>query len=1030
MRALSHRYQSHSRRRLARTLLASPILTNSMAPRNAVMLFVLLIVTSPLRSEDSSVTHFKQKIAPILERHCLSCHNEADRKGDFSLETREGFLKGGESGQAIESEKPEESNLLSLITPNNNQAEMPKDADPLSESDRSLLKQWITSGAPWPEGFHLSPPKVSNIDWWSLKPIIRTATPTPTRSTDREWANNFLDAFIAVKQGAEGVQRTGPVDKRTFIRRVTFDLLGLPPSPEEIREFIADKRDDANERLIDQLLASPRFGERWARHWLDVVHFGETHGYDKDKPRPNAWPYRDYVIRSFNEDKSYRRFVEEQLAGDILYPGSVDGVTGLGFISAGPWDFIGHEEVPESKIDGKIARHLDRDDMVANTINTFCSMTVHCAQCHNHKFDPISQEDYYKLQSVFAAVDRANKPFDSDPAIANKRKALLTKRHDLETARTSIQQMINDAAGPRLVELEEQIRDAENKKESIPQEFGYHSQIESSPDVAKSVTIDLGQSLPISRVQFVACHDDFAGIGAGFGFPPRFRIDASDDPKFESVTHSIIDQTKSDVPNPKLALQDIPVTDMSARYIRFTATKLAPRQNDYIFALAELRILNGDGVNIAKGRPVQALDSIEAPPRWSAKNLVDGLYPKPSGSPDAVRSLKEERSKLLASRVPPELLSKLAATDVQLAATKLSLDGLPPQSVVYAGTVYTGGGAFQGTGHQGGRPRPIFLLPRGDVTKPGPEMTPGAISEVPGIGDHFNLAPNHPEGERRAALAEWIVDSGNPLTWRSIVNRIWQYHFGRGLVATSNDFGRMGQAPSHPELLDALALEVRDNELSLKDLHRLLVTSATYQLAADENQKSAEVDKENRFLWRGQRRRLESEAVRDAILSVSGELDLSMGGPSFQDFVIEHPEHSPHYQYNLADPTDHHLYRRSVYRFLVRSQQQPWMATLDCADPSMLVEKRNETISPLQALALLNNNLMLVMAESFARRLEKETTTTDEAIERAIERAFELAFGRHASEKEKADLSAYANKFGLVNACRLIFNLNEFVFVD
>jgi mono/diheme cytochrome c family protein len=1002
------------------------IIMKSMARWNWVVLFTLFAASTIARSDDSSAAHFKQKVAPILERHCLSCHNEADRKGDFSLETREEFLKGGESGQAIETGKPEESNLVSLITPNNNRAEMPKDADPLSEPDQKVLKEWIAAGARWPEGFRLSPPKVSNTDWWSLNPIVRTVPPTLTSPTDQDWANTFLDTFIAVKQKAEGVERAGTVDRRTLIRRVTFDLIGLPPSPEEVSDFINDTRVDAYDRLIDQLLASPRFGERWARHWLDVVHFGETHGYDKDKPRPNAWPYRDYVIRSFNQDKPYRQFIEEQLAGDVLYPGTVDGVTALGFISAGPWDLIGHEEVPESKIDGKIARHLDRDDMVANTINTFCSMTVHCAQCHNHKFDPISQEDYYRLQAVFAAVDRANKPYDADPAIAHKRKALLTKRTELEASRLAIDKQIHDSAGPKLAEWDQKIREAERQKESIPAEFGYHSQIESSRDVAKSVTIDLGQSVSISRVQFVACHDDFAGIGAGFGFPPRFRIDVSDDPKFESVIHSIIDQTKSDFPNPKLALQDIPVKDISARYVRFTATKLAPRQNDFIFALAELRVFNNDGMNVAKGRPVLAEDSIEAPPRWSTKNLVDDLYPKTSVSPETLVSFRDERSKLLASTVAGELLSKLAATDVQLAATKLSLDSLPPQSVVYAGTVHTGGGAFQGTGHRGGRPRPIFLLPRGDVTKPGPEMSPGAISEIPGMAQHFDLPANHPEGERRAALAEWIVDSGNPLTWRSIVNRIWQYHFGRGLVATSNDFGRMGQTPSHPELLDNLSLEVRDNDLSLKSLHRLLVTSATYQLAADENPKSVEVDKENRFLWRGQRRRLEAEAVRDAILSVSGEMDLSMGGPSFQDFVVERPEHSPHYQYHLADPTDHRLYRRSVYRFLVRSQQQPWMATLDCADPSMLVEKRNETISPLQALALLNNNLMLVMAESFAGRLQRETMSTDQAVERA----FELALGRSASEKEKANLSAYANKFGLVNACRLIFNLNEFVFVD
>ena len=1010
----------------SRSMLAQHSLISFYVHFFTASLIVIATADSRLMADDATLTLFTDKIAPILERRCLGCHNDADKKGEFSLETRDSFFRGGEGGKVVEPGHPETSPLIEQITPENNQAAMPKDADPLSAADQSLIREWITAGAPWPDNVRLAPPRVANTDWWSLRPLTTFTLPTLASSTDQAWTLSPLDTYVAAKQASEVVERSRSVTRQTLIRRVTFDLIGLPPSPEDVKAFVNDPRSDAYDRLVDQLLASPRFGERWARHWLDVVHFGETHGYDKDKPRPNAWPYRDYVIRSFNEDKPYRRFVEEQLAGDVLYPATVDGVTALGFISAGPWDLIGHEEVPESKIDGKIARHLDRDDMVANTINTFCSMTVHCAQCHNHKFDPISQEDYYRLHAVFAAVDRANKPYDSDPAIAAKRLALESKRKTMETTRADLERKIAEAAGPRLAELNEKIRELESSKESVPPEFGYHSQIEATADVAKSVTIDLGQSSTIDRVQFVACHDDFAGIGAGFGFPPRYRIDASDDPDFMSVTHAILDATASDVPNPKLLLQEIAAKEITARYVRFTATKLAPRQNDFIFALAELRVLDKDGKNIAKGHPVIAKDSIEAPARWSTKNLVDDIYPKPAGSPDALASLRSERTTLIETKVSSEITKELAAATVQLAAIKLSIDSLPAQSVVYAGTVHTGGGAFQGTGHQGGKPRHIYLLARGDVTKPGTEVVPGAISQVPGMAEHFTLTPNHTEGERRAALAKWILDPANPLTWRSIVNRLWQYHFGRGLVATPNDFGRMGQPPSHPELLDWLAMDVRDNEMSLKDLHRVLVTSATYQLAADENPKSAETDKENRLLWRGQRRRLEAEAVRDAILSVSGELDLSMGGPSFQDFIIERPEHSPHYQYHLADPTDHRLYRRSVYRFLARSQQQPWMATLDCADPSMLVEKRNETISPLQALALLNNNLMLVMSESFAHRLEKETTSLPAAIDRAIL----LAFGRTANAEEKAGLVAYAEKYGLVNACRLIFNLNEFVFVD
>jgi len=257
---------------------------------------------------------------------------------------------------------------------------------------------------------------------WSLQPLQQPAIPHFSASNPAD--ANPIDAFVRAKLDEKGLQRAPPADRRTLIRRLYFDLTGLPPTPEQIDAFVADPDPRAYAKLVDHLLDSPRYGERWARHWLDVVHYGETHGYDKDKPRPNAWPYRDYVIRAFNEDKPYARFVQEQLAGDVLFPGTRDGIEALGFIAAGPWDLIGHEEVPETKIDGKIARHLDRDDMVMNTMQTFNSLTVQCAQCHDHKFDPIAQADYYRLQAVFAAIDRTNKKYDPDPAVAQQRAEL------------------------------------------------------------------------------------------------------------------------------------------------------------------------------------------------------------------------------------------------------------------------------------------------------------------------------------------------------------------------------------------------------------------------------------------------------------------------------------------------------------------------------------------------------------------------------------------------------------------------------
>ena len=318
------------------------------------------------------------------------------------------------------------------------------------------------------------------------------------------------------------------------------------------------------------------------------------------------------------------------------------------------------------------------------------------------------------------------------------------------------------------------------------------------------------------------------------------------------------------------------------------------------------------------------------------------------------------------------------------------------------------------------------MLARGQVTQPGREVTSGALSALSFRAARFDLPQNAGEGERRVALAQWITDPKNPLTWRSIVNRVWQYHFGHGFVDSSNDLGRNGGLPSHPELLDWLAADFRDRGGSIKDLHRLIVKSATYRQSSASHSFGEKIDSNNTLLWRQNRRRLEAEAIRDSVLAVSGKLDATMGGPGWQDFVIEHPEHSPHYEYGLADPEDPTTWRRSVYRFIVRSQTQPWMTSLDCADPSMRVDKRNESLSAIQALALLNNGFMLSQAKHFAERVERESPI----IRSQVDRAYRLALGVDPSDADREQMIEFANANGMPYLCRLLLNLNAFTFVD
>ncbi len=968
---------------------------------------------------------YARDIQPIFVKACYRCHGAKKQKSGYRLDLKAVALKGGDLGRAIIPGRSADSPLIQYVASLNADVQMPPSGDRLTAAQIGLLRAWIDQGAVWPDGAAGAGPAHEAV-WWSLHPLVRP-TPPPLDTAAAAWVRNPVDAFILAKLRAKGLSPAPEADRRTLIRRLYFDLIGLPPAPEEVAAFVADPDPRAYERLVDRLLASPGYGERWARHWLDVVHYGETHGYDKDQPRPNAWPYRDYVIRSLNADKPYARFVQEQIAGDVLFPDTADGVEALGFIAAGPWDLIGHAEVPETKIDGKIARHLDRDDMVANTINTFCSLTVQCAQCHNHKFDPISQEDYYSLQAVFAALDRADKAYDLDPVLARRRTTLTSRQHALERRKQALDDRLKQLGGPELAALDRQIQEARRGGQANRRpEFGYHSAIEKSQDRAKWVQVDLGRSVAISSIVCFGCYDDFNQIGAGFGFPVRFKIEIGNDPEFRTGVRRVVDHTAADVPNPGVAPQRVMVGGPSARYVRVTATKLAPRRNDYIFALAELSVFDTAGKNVALGAKVTALDSIEALPRWAKKNLVDGITPADVAAVD-VAGARAQRQALLDRVLLPGMKKEIQEVTRGLMKTRAELAKLPPPHLVYAGTVHYGRGAFLGTGANGGRPRVIHILSRGDVRKPGREVGPGAPSAISALSARFHLAADAPEGERRAALARWLSDSRNPLTWRSIVNRVWLYHFGRGIVDSPNDFGHMGQTPTHPELLDWLAVEFRDGGGSLKRLHRLLVTSATYRQASTVTQlRAAVADAGNTLYWHMNRRRLEAEAVRDSVLWVSGCLNRQMFGPSFCDFVVEKPEHSPHYQYHLFDPEDPRAHRRSVYRFLVRSQQQPFMAAMDCADPSMAVDKRNQTITPLQALALLNDQLMVVMARHFAGHVSRPGTD----LETQVSTAFRLALARAPTAEELHALTAYARQYGLANACRVILNLNEFVFVD
>ena len=983
---------------------------------------------SGLVFSQSTSTDFVASIEPLFKSHCIQCHGPDTQESGYRVDVRDIAMRGGDSSEvAIVPSSSQASRLLARLRGDEpNQVMPPKESGvpALSELEIKTIGDWIDAGADWPESASSNLP--DPFDWWSLKPLVRPTLPMAT--------HNPIDAFILSKLMEANLSLSEEADARTLCRRLYFDLIGLPPSPEQIEVFENASKLEKNaayEDLVDALLSSERYGEKWARHWLDVVHYGDTHGYDKDQPRPNAWPYRDYVIRSLNQDKPYSQFLREQIAGDALYPDTRDGIEALGFLSAGPWDFIGHVEVSETKVDGKIARHMDRDDILGNVVGTLCSSTIQCAQCHNHKFDPFSQEDYYSLQAVFSALDRADKAYDHDETVAKQRRRWLDQKKPLSIQLQNLEASIGLQCSPELQELEAAIASAEKSSQvKRPNEYGWHSGIANDQASSKWVQVDLGESLPLGQVILQPAWDDFNAIGSGFGFPKQFRIELSDDSTFASAISLVVSHEQNDYAPPSTQAQAFDCQGKTGRFVRITATKLAPRMNDFIFAIAELRVLDIAGNELATNKPVESLDSIEAPVRWSVKNLTDGLYPN-DANPAAWANLMEQKTSLIASRVSHATLSEKESTLEQLANIEAQIASLPTQSVVYAGTVHQGTGSFLGTGGQGGRPRPIHLLARGQVTRPMKEVSPGTISTGTNLPNRFHIdsaSVESVESERRVALAQWVVAKENPLTWRSIVNRVWQYHFGIGIVQTSNDFGRMGELPSHPELLDWLATEFRDQGGSLKKLHRLIVTSDIYRQTSSTNNPTAnQVDPSNRLLWKQNRRRLDAEAIRDSILAVSGSLDLTAGGPGWQDFVIKNPEHSPHYEYRLADPYDKKTWRRTIYRFIVRSQTQPFLTVLNCADPSMRVERRNESDSPQQALALLNNSFILVQSQQFAARVQMEAGNS---LTAQVERAHRLTTGNSLAEGNRQQMIEFTQRHGLTNLCRVLLNTNEFIFVD
>jgi mono/diheme cytochrome c family protein len=968
-------------------------------------------------------------VRQLLEARCVSCHGDKKTRGDLDLTTREALLRGGATGPAVVPGDARKSLLYRLVT-HAKEPGMPRQGQRLSRAETDLLAAWIDAGAPYDRPLAGRPAKKA-VTWWAYRPITRPLPPAVRSPEYRDWARDPIDQFVLAKLLEKGLTPAPPADRRTLLRRVTFDLVGLLPTREELHAFLHDTSPDAYEKVVDRLLASPHYGERWARHWMDVIHFAETHGHDQDVPREHAWPYRDYLVRSFNADKPYARFVEDQLAGDTLSPDDPQATVALGFLAAGPWDESSLRDIREDTLDRKAAQYLDRDDMVGTVGLAFLSTTVQCARCHDHKFDPIGQKEYYGLQAIFAGVDRADRPFDPDPAVRSRRLALLKRKADLQGGPEAIARLLRDPATAAEVAAWEKAYHARGAWQVLdPQVFT--SAGGASPMKLPDHSVRFGGKRPErDTYAFEAVTDLPAVTGL------RLEVLADD----SLPHHGPGRQDNGNLHLSEIKVEAAPAADPGRR----GPVALAGASADFNQAGWEIdKAIDGKretawGIYPEVGRAHAAVFLFKEPVRFPGGTRLFVTLDQQHGGGHLIG-----RPRLSASAAPrpaalllPAALEQVLArpadrrTDAEKAALALhvlrgrveaDLAALPPPQLVYAAAAdFTPQGSF--------RPahgcRPVHVLHRGDIRQPRAAALPGALSFLPGLEGTFRLANPADEGARRAALARWVSDPRNPLTWRSAVNRVWQHHFGRGLVATPSDFGHMGARPTHSELLDWLAATFLEEGGSLKRLHRRLVTSATYRQSSRHHAEYAKRDGDNLYLWRMTPARLDAESLRDAVLQVSGKLDRRMGGPSDRHFLQSPGIHrTPKVDYLAFDPDSPGGHRRSVYRFLFRTLPDPFMDALDCPDASQFTAVRASSVTVLQALAMLNDQFMVRMSEHFARRVAAAGP-----VEAQVRQAYLLALGREPTGHETAALAAYARRRGMANACRLLFNCNEFLFV-
>ena len=797
--------------------------------------------------------------AAVIKSNCTACHGSAMKMSGLDLRSKESILKGGERGPAAVAGNAGGSRLMKLVR-GEEQPSMPP-GKKLSDSDVAVLERWINEGLDLPDltkgddakaalaKMEERPITEEERSWWAFVKPARQAVPQTQRGG---WAKNPIDSFLLAKMESAGLQPRPEAGKRTLIRRAYLDLIGLPPTPLEVEEFVNDKSDKAWETLVERLLAMPQYGERWARHWLDLARYSDSGGYEYDRERNNSWRYRDWVIKAFNNDLPYSEFVKQQIAGDEYNPGNFDSLVATSFLRLGTEN---NKKDEQTRLD-------ELDDVIATTVNSFLGMTIQCARCHNHKFDPIAQKDYYRVQAVFWPMKADETPIVSD-----------AERERWKTA---------------------------------------------------SGVID-GEQRP-------------------------FRTELT---KLETIYR---DRLKAE------QVAKLP------EYLQLALKTPADQRNE------------GQKLNVVQ---VERTFNVEP------EQLTAAMTPEDQNKQKELKGKIAEIDK----RRPAEL------------ATAMSIKENGPKA-----------------------PDSHFLY-RGSSGSKGSVMKPGVLSAAYRGEWNFPDAPADASSSwRRRGFAEWVASPENPLTARVMVNRIWANHFGEGIARTPSNFGKTGEKPSHPELLDWLSTEFVQKGWSIKSMHRLMMNSTAYRMEASDTDENRKIDPENRNFWRMPRRRLEAEAIRDQLMAVAGTLDMTMGGPGVYPFIDPALFQSSSKRGWAGKPdNDPSTWRRSIYVFSKRTIPLPMLDVFDKPDSMTACSRRNRSTIAPQALIMMNNASIGLNAKFFAQRLQSLSSDPDEQVKIA----YQLALSRPptASEIHNAKEFMKSSTFGLNDFCQALFNINEFVYI-